>query len=454
MSLPLVTAADGAAWEARLVAQLGAGTGLTVVRRCVEVAELAAVAASGQAVAALLDARLRRLDVDLVHRIAAAGVAAIGVLGNDVAGDTERLRSVGIEFAISADAEPAVVMEVVRDALAASVDDPLADRAFADPTAGVGPPVAESAAAFSRGVGEAADELLAGRVPGPDGAVGAGGSTGMVLAVWGPTGAPGRTTVAVHLADEIARSGSSCLLVDADVYGGVVANVLGLLDESPGLIAACRQAQANRLERAGLAGLCWQLGPALRVLTGVTRADRWPEVRPAALQRVLGLCRELAAFTVLDLGFCLETDEELSYDTIAPRRNGATLAALEAADVVLAVGSADPVGMQRLIRGLDELRELQLTAPVWIVLNRVRPGSAAGKSEAELEAVLHRFAGRAPTAFLPEDRVAVDRALLAGKSLAEVAANSPLRKAFADLAAAVEGRPAQRDSRPGKARHG
>ena len=179
----------------------------------------------------------------------------------------------------------------------------------------------------------------------------------------------------MNLADEIARLGNSCLLVDADVYGGVVANVLGLLDESPGLIAACRQAQANRLELAGLAGLCWQLEPALRVLTGVARADRWPEVRPAALQRVLGLSRELAAFTVLDLGFCLETDEELSYDTIAPRRNGATLAALEAADLVLAVGSADPVGMQRLIRGLDELRELQLAAPVWIVLNRVRPGS-------------------------------------------------------------------------------
>ena len=137
MSLPLVTAADGAAWEARLLAQLGAGTGLTVVRRCVEVAELAAVAASGQAVAALLDARLRRLDADLVHRIAAAGVAVIGVLGSDAAGDTERLRSVGIEFAIPSDAEPAMVVEVVRDALAALVDDPMAGRAFADPTAGV-----------------------------------------------------------------------------------------------------------------------------------------------------------------------------------------------------------------------------------------------------------------------------------------------------------------------------
>jgi len=37
-------------------------------------------------------------------------------------------------------------------------------------------------------------------------------------------------------------------------------------------------------------------------------------------------------FTVVDCGFSLEQDEELSFDTAAPRRNGATLATLLAAD--------------------------------------------------------------------------------------------------------------------------
>jgi Flp pilus assembly CpaE family ATPase len=214
------------------------------------------------------------------------------------------------------------------------------------------------------------------------------------------------------------------------------------LDESPGLVAACRQAQGDRLDPPALAALCWQIDPAFRVLTGVGRAERWPEVRPAALQRVLALSRRLAECTVLDLGFCLETDEELSFDTIAPRRNGATLAALEVADLVLAVGSADPVGMQRLIRGLDELAAVQLTAPVWVVLNRVRPGSVPGAPKAELDAVLQRFAGRPATAFLPYDLAAVDRALVAGKVLAEVAGNSPLRTALVELAAAACERPA------------
>jgi MinD-like ATPase involved in chromosome partitioning or flagellar assembly len=452
VSLPIVTAADGGAWEARLLGQLAApGAPLAVVRRCVDVVELAAVAASAQAVAALVDARLRRLDAGVVQRIAAAGVAVVGVLGADVQDDTERLRAAGIAFAAPADAAPAVFADVVRDAVAAMAGDP-STRAYADPAGGAaGAGRARPAAALAASAGSDADVRPVAAmaespaVVGPDGIPGSqtgSNIVGKVIAVWGPTGAPGRSTVAVNLADEIARAGAQCMLVDGDVYGGVVANLLGLLDESPGLVAACRQAQSHRLDAPALAALCWQLGPALRVLTGLARAERWPEIRPAALQQVLTLSREHAEYTVLDLGFCLETDEELSFDTIAPRRHGATLAALEAADLVLAVGAADPVGMQRLIRGLEELRSLQLSAPVWVVLNRTRAGGVPGDPEAELAAALLRFAGRVPAAMLPDDRAAVDRAAVAGKPLAEVAGNGALRLAMKDLAAAATGRPA------------
>ena len=91
------------------------------------------------------------------------------------------------------------------------------------------------------------------------------------------------------------------------------------------------------------------------MLTGIARADRWHELRPAALESVLALSRRLADWTVVDCGFCLEQDEELSFDTAAPRRNGATLEVLARADTVLAVATADSIGLQRLIRGLIEL---------------------------------------------------------------------------------------------------
>jgi Flp pilus assembly CpaE family ATPase len=264
---------------------------------------------------------------------------------------------------------------------------------------------------------------------------------GSVLAVWGPTGAPGRTTVAVTLADEIARIGAASLLVDADVYGGTIAAALGLLDESPGLAAACRLSGTTRLDAPALAALCWQLSPTLRVLTGIPLAQRWPELRAAAVEPVLAAARGLADFTVLDCGFALESDEELSYDTLAPRRNGATLAVLDAADVVLAVGAADPIGVQRLVRGLAELREAGVSAPVWVVLNKVRRGVVPGDPATELAAALERFAGSSPAALLPYDLDAVDAALSGGRLLAEVRPGSPLRRGVAELAAALVGLP-------------
>jgi Flp pilus assembly CpaE family ATPase len=265
------------------------------------------------------------------------------------------------------------------------------------------------------------------------------GRRGSVIAVWGPTGAPGRTTVAVTLADELASVGAASLLVDADVYGGTIAAVLGLLDESPGLAAACRQLSQQHPDPASLAALCWQLAPRLRVLTGIPLASRWPELRPAAIPSVLDAARCLADFTVVDCGFCLETDEELSFDTLAPRRNGATLAVLDEADLIVVVGTADPIGMQRLVRGLADLRDLELTAPIWVVLNRVRDGAVPGDPAVELTSALERFAGRSPAALLPADPRSLDAALATGRMLSESNPASPFRRAVTEMAAGLAG---------------
>jgi Flp pilus assembly CpaE family ATPase len=425
MKLAVLTAADGAAWEERLVAAFERGAHpVEIVRRCVDVVDLLAVAASGQGRAALITAALRRLDVDAVDRLRAAGVLPVGVVGRGDQDAEDRLRSVGIAFVVPDDAQPAVVAAVLAEAVRSETSDPdgsaaalLTRRAFGDPATSM--PVPPGSAA-----------------PLPTGHPQRRGS---VVAVWGPTGAPGRTTVAVTLADELARLGAMSLLVDADVYGGTVAAVLGLLDESPGLAAACRQAGGQRLDVGALAALCWQLAPRFRVLTGIPLASRWPELRPAAIAPVLSAARALADFTVVDCGFCLETDEELSFDTVAPRRNGATLAVLDDADLVVVVGAADPIGMQRLVRGLAELRDSEVAAPQWVVLNRVRDGVVPGNAAAELTAALERFAGRTPAGLLPADPRALDAALANGRLLSESQPASPFRRAVADLAGGLAG---------------
>lgn len=420
VKLPVLTAAGGAAWETGLVAALEGGQfGVTVARRCVDVVELLSVAATGQGRAALVSASLRRLDADAVDRLVAAEVAPVAVVPRGDTAAEERLRAMGIAHLVPDDAQPAVVASVLLEAVRAEPSagrDPRA-RMFGDPTTSLAVPPG----------GVAAEEPTR-----PT-------RRGCVVAVWGPTGAPGRTTVAIGLADEISRLGLAALLIDADVYGASVAAVLGLLDDSPGLAAACRQAAVTRLDPQALAALCWQLTPELRVLTGLPLAARWPELRPPAVDAVVDTARGLADFVVVDCGFSLETDEELSFDTLAPRRNGATLAVLEAADVVVVVGAADPIGMQRLVRGLAELRELELPGQPWVVLNKVRRGVVPGDPAGELAGALERFAGCRPAALLPADQPGLDGALALGRTLAEASRRSPLRAALTELAAGLAG---------------
>jgi Flp pilus assembly CpaE family ATPase len=229
------------------------------------------------------------------------------------------------------------------------------------------------------------------------------------------------------------------MLVDADVYGGVVAQVLGLLDEAPGVAAACRLANNGALDLPALADLARTVSPTLRVLSGIARADRWPELRPAALEAVLALCRSLASTTVVDCGFALEQDEELAYDTAAPRRNGATLTVLEQADVVYAVGAADPVGLQRLVRGLAELREAVPGVQPQVVVNKLRASAIPGNAEQEVRAALARYAGAGQVHVVPSDVDGLDRALVAGRTLVEAVPGSPVRTSLAALAAELAG---------------
>ncbi len=417
MTQGLLTAGNGQGWENDLVAALDRpGSGMTVVRRCVDIADVLAVATTGQVSVVVLAAGLRRLDTEVVERLLAAGVAVVGIYPAADDRVRGRLERIGVTSSVADDAGAAALLDAVRAAVellaSGSKPVPSAYRGVADPRAALPSGAADGAGSGPRGAGFDAP-------------------MGQVVAVWGPVGAPGRTTVAENLAVESAAQGVPTLLVDADVYGGVLASAFGLLDESPGLAGACRLAAGGRLDLTELTKLVWAVGQNLRLLTGITRADRWPELRPSAVPVVLDVCRSMAALTVVDCGFSLETDEEITFDTVAPRRNGATLALLGAADVVLAIGSADPPGMERLVRGLAELREVVPEALPRVVLNRSRRSAA---SPEEAAAALRRFTGLPVTAQLPEDRNATDKCWQLGVPLAQAAPASPLRKAIRALA--------------------
>jgi len=417
MAVPVLTAVTGAAWEAELVSELGrADHGVTVVRRCVDLAELLSAAAAGTARAALLSADLRRLDRYAVSRLTASGVAVVGLVNPGDEDAERRLRQLGVTSVLAADAGAKKISAAVMLAVA-GVQDVWTPDAIADPRAAL--------------------PELGPRIPPPPPTAG----HGRLVAVWGPTGAPGRSTVAVGVADEAARLGVSTLLIDADTYGGAIAQLLGLLDEAPGLPAACRIAGHGQLDPSGLARLAWTVRPKLRVLTGVARAERWTELRPSSLDVVLGKARQLARLTVVDCGFSLERDEEVAFDTAAPRRNGATLAVLRSADTIVCVGGADPVALQRLIRAITDLQELTDGRLPLVVVNRVRKVVVPGSPRREIATALARYAAVRDPVFLPHDGAAVDAALGTGKTLADVAPDSVLRRSIVELAQRLAGVP-------------
>jgi Flp pilus assembly CpaE family ATPase len=418
MSVPVLLAVTGAPWEAEVVRRAEQAAGIRVVRRCVDIADVLGAAASGQARAVLLAEDLPRLTTDAVAALHARRIAVVALVdpadSGDPTGGEDRLSRMGIERILPAD--------VGADDLARAITDAVES----------GPPATTSH--FAGGFVPFSSATVANPDPGGFDQL---SGTGRVIAVWGPTGAPGRSTVAVGLATELAARGVSTLLADADVYGGTVAQLLGMLDETSGLAAAARSAGSGSLDVAVLARQARQLDPHLLVLTGLSRADRWTELRPTAVESVWSTARLLAPCTVVDAGFCIESDEEISFDTLAPRRNGATLATLEEADEVIVVGTADPVGLTRLIRALHELRAAVPSATPRVVVNRVRTGSLGNSPADAVAEALSRYAGVQAAALLPFDQAACDAAISHGRSLADAARSSKLRKAMQQLAAGV-----------------
>ena len=294
--------AAGAGWESAALAALAGRSDVVVLKRCVDVADLLATAAAGQADVAVVGLDAPGLDAAAVDHLRGDGVRPVAVLPRGADLDAAQLRAtrIGVGASVADD-------DLDRLAEAVTADDrtprPLPRRPAAAP----------------------------GRV-----------DPGRVVAVWGPAGAPGRTTLAVGLAAELAAA-SRTMLVDADPYGGAVAQQLGVVDEVSGVLAAARLVATGQLaERFG--GVQRSLDHRLSVVTGLPRADRWVEIRAGVVEQLLEVA---AAARPRRRRHRLQPRARPGRPTAAarPGRNTMTLEALEAADEVVVVGSADPVGL-------------------------------------------------------------------------------------------------------------
>lgn len=496
MSVGVLLALDGQV-ESEVVRLLDSpGSGVRVVRRCADVPEVLAAAAAGLGALAVLDAEMPGVDRSVVARLRDAGVRTVLVAAAD---QVERCTALGPDAVEPATAGAAALADAVtalarrtpapeEDVLAvggaaaadggAAVGSPRG--AAADGVDGVAPTERDAPAAASRraarraataGTGATGSPDARGGAAGPgsaaddgaaadgaedaalDGAVAEDGTRaglpGRLVAIWGPPGAPGRTTLAVTLAAELGALTGPVILVDADTEAPSVTQVLGILDDSSAVAAVSRQALNGRLDTTALTRLCPVVDGNIHVMTGLTRADRWRELPPSALEVVWDVARATAPWTVVDTGATLDEDHDGAF---GPRRHQATTSALAAADVVVVVGAGEPVGMRRLVMALGELADADVMAPGarrMVVVNRVR-ASAAGPSPAQsVHEALARFAGVADALVVPDDRPALDRAVLQGRTLTQVAPTSPARRAVEQLAQRLSGERPRRARRRG-----
>lgn len=355
--MDVVLAAGGAPWETAAINEIERSRNLRLVRRCVDVADLLAITQTDVAVAALVHTELSGLDADAVHRLERSGVRVAAVEA-----DEERCLGLGIARRVALGALEVLIRDDVTP-----TDDGATDR-------------------------------------------------GSIVAVWGPTGAPGRSTIALGLGAAAAAKGVDTVVVDADTYGGSLAQMLAVLDDVSGLMAACRA--ANNGHPGQVEDHLLAIDPQLRLLTGLPRADMWPQVRPGALELVLRHLRSTAELVVVDCGFALEP----AHGPVA--RNQTTLQVLEQADQVVAVGRADPVGLARLVRGVQELSDVRRgKAAPKVVINMMR--QSLGWTERDVDSTLRRLTGLASASFLPFDQVALDASMMSGRTPRIASPSSP-----------------------------
>lgn len=385
--------------------------GHEIVARCATAHELAARIDALRPTVAVVAADERHLTDRLLAVCDEAGVRVVAL----VTGEADRRYAASLGLLESADAASAWAelerhLVVTRSNPAAGAADGTHGSAFGDtPEVGAVTPAGPTQAKARRG---------------------------QVIAVWGPAGAPGRTTLAINVAAELAAVGHSVALADVDTYSGSIAPSLGLLDEAPGFAAACRLAGAESLTRAELEriGQRYTSGHgSFWVLTGIGRANRWPELSAQRVAATLAQCRDWVEFTVVDVGFSLETDEELSSDLFVPRRNAASITALREADRVIAVGIADPVGLSRFLRAHVDLVETVASGRVLVVMNKLRASAIGLNPIGQVAQTLSRFGGIEAAVMIPFDPPALDAAILSGTTLADVAPRSPARVAIREL---------------------
>lgn len=259
-----------------------------------------------------------------------------------------------------------------------------------------------------------------------------GQKTGGVITVWGPAGAPGRTTMAINTAAFIAVAHQPVVLIDADLTAPSLAPFLGLEATSSGVVTACRVANATAPDSAGvLARAEMYRTPefSFPVLTGISGNAHYAGVDVLAWERVLDVLVADGYWVVVDVASGLS---EAPGDAVGGLSvNGVARSAVARSHHLMGVLRPDPVSVVRWVREHSRVIELAPDVPLSVAINGVSPHHTQALEHTK--EALWEFAGVTDTAVLPLDLETMVRLVEHHGTLAERAPTTALARALVPL---------------------
>ncbi len=165
------------------------------------------------------------------------------------------------------------------------------------------------------------------------------GPQGSVIAVFGAKGGVGKTTVAVNLAAALVQeTGQSIVLVDGDNGFG---DVCGMLDMQPERSIVDLARDLSKVTRDTLPKYLMQHSSGLNVLAAPSQTMDWRSIKPDDFRKIMELLSKSHDIVVIDTAGIL---------------NDLTLAALQAASLVLWVVTTEFASVRDSLRALEALR--------------------------------------------------------------------------------------------------
>lgn len=260
-----------------------------------------------------------------------------------------------------------------------------------------------------------------------------------VIAVSGPHGSTGKTTVSINLALELVAERHRVLLIDGDLIAGSIANNFLLADLPAGLPGAIRIASQNRFDLEQLLRLSVEVKKSnLVIMPGFTNPPE-QEVGNGAMIQILEVARQSFDYTVIDLG---------SISRASSPSESFTESVFSMADSQVFVCLADPIGIFRLLATEQKLLEVSTNSQ--LLMNRVR-NSVIASARREIAITLQRLSQLEVVSFLPDDPQQIDQAMRTGIPAMSLSRSGAFRQAMTGFVRnEILGAKGQLDSRVAK----